>query len=165
MRKSHYSLLFSFFLFLVFVYAAWEAYSFNELAKFFPFYIAILGVVLTAIHVIISIIAFIRENKVFQTEQKSEQKPAQKSEKKSDEEEEGSVLKYMLWIIGYIGFIYLIGFLSATTLFLLAFLYVESKFSILKTIIAIIITQIVIHVFASSINLYWPEGIFPLWPF
>jgi magnesium-transporting ATPase (P-type) len=152
MRQVHYSLLFSACLFLVFVWAAWQAYSFNELAKFFPFYIAIAGVVMTAIYVILSTVAMVKERKKDQ--------PAQEAD-----ENEGSVLKYMIWIIGYIGFIYLIGFLSATTLFLLAFLYFESKFSILKTLIAVVITQVVIHIFAASINLYWPTGIFPMWPF
>ncbi|MCP8616317.1 tripartite tricarboxylate transporter TctB family protein [Salirhabdus salicampi] len=150
MRQNYYSLIFSMFLMLIFLVASWLAYSFNDLAKFFPYTIAIGGAILTFIHVILSIVKMVKGENASNEEQ---------------HEEEGSVLRYMLWIIGYIGLIYIIGFLTATTLFLAFFLYFESKFSVLKTAISLAIVLSLIHIFANMMNLYWPEGVFPLWPF
>jgi len=36
---------------------------------------------------------------------------------------------------------------------------------VLRTIFSVAVVHAVIYVFSSAINLYWPEGIVPLWPF
>ncbi|MET3699861.1 tripartite tricarboxylate transporter TctB family protein [Bacillus oleivorans] len=154
LRDVHYSLIFSVFLFLLFSYGALESSSFSKLAKFFPLYIAIAGVVLTLILVIVNIVKVVKEK-----EKKADQSGDQTGEK------EGSNLKYMLWIIGYVFLIWLIGFLAATTLFLILFLHIESKFKTLYIALSLVLTHGVIFVFSNAINLYWPAGIFPLWPF
>jgi hypothetical protein len=190
LRKAYYSLSFSVFLFLFFVWAAWEASGFSDLARFFPYYIAIAAVILSFIHVVSSIAALVKEKKAAQTAQPADGhqlsdqvqpsdaaqlsdtvylpdtvKPSNAAPPAEDEEEEGPVLRYMIWIIGYIALIYLIGFQSATTLFLLLFLYFVANFGVLRTIFSVVVVHAVIYVFSSVINLYWPEGIFPLWPF
>lgn len=159
MIKSHYSVMFSVFIFLLFLFGAWQAYSFSELAKFFPYYIAIVGAVLALIIVIVSIVSIQKEKegvKQVDSVDSSEQ----------DSDEDGKLtLRYMAWFTGYIVLIYVIGFLAATTLFLILFLYLETKYSVLKILISVIATHTVIYLFSSAINLYWPEGIFPIWPF
>lgn len=160
MTKQAYSLLFSVGLLLLFSYAAWEATNFNELARFFPLYISLAAVLLTFILVLQSMVAFMKARKV---QQRSAGKAGQ--EKQEQQEEKESVLRYMLWFIGYVAIIYVFGFMAATILFLFAFLRIETKYNLTKTVISIAIVYGLIQLFSSVMTLYWPEGVIPIFQF
>ena len=117
MRQEKLSFVYSIVLFLIFCLAAWQSLSFAELARFFPLYISVAGAVLTLIHIIISSINIIRNKK---------------DKKNGESEEVGSVIKYIVWVIGYIILIFFIGFLAATVVFLFAFLLKELNLGLLK---------------------------------
>lgn len=144
MRQQKLSLSFSIFIFIIFCFAAWKSLSFAELARFFPLYISVAGAVLTLVHIIISSINIVRNKQ---------------DEKSGKLEELGSVFKYIVWVIGYIILIFVIGFLPATVVFLFAFLLKESKFGIIKTVIGVALTMSIILLFSNLMNLYWPTGI------
>lgn len=157
MAKPFLSLVFSVVLFLLFCWSAWKAAGFSELAKFFPYYISIAAAILAFIHVLIGLKTYlVNKQRGHIPEAVGDGDP---------EENTAPVWRYMVWIIGYIVFIYLIGFLSATVLFLIVFLYFETKFSMIKTAISVVITLSLILIFSKYMTLYWPKGILPLWPF
>ncbi|WP_176465895.1 hypothetical protein, partial [Virgibacillus sp. 7505] len=73
-------------------------------------YVSIAGTVCTAIYLVVLIIRYRKENASSSRVVVSIARP----------------LRYMAWLLGYIAFIYLVGMLIATSLFLVAFLMFES---------------------------------------
>jgi hypothetical protein len=143
-NKEKYSLIFSVFVFALFSWMAWEATGFAELARFFPLYISIAGAVLTLADIVLRIIKLNRN-----------------INKKTEAVHDAplSVLKYIIWIIGYLVLMYLLGFLVATTIFLFAFLYIESGFKLIKTFLSVTITMVAIISFGNLMTLFWPKGL------
>ena len=141
------SIIFTFFLFLLFTGLALEAMTFSRLAKFFPLYITLAGAILSFIYTFVQIRTLV---------------------KKEGLPEELKKLKfkrpfiYLAWLLGYVGLIYIVGFLLATALFLGAFLYFESKFTIIKTSISISIVLVFLILFSDVMNLYWPRSLLGL---
>jgi hypothetical protein len=143
-NKEKCSLLFSVCLFALFCWMAWEAMGFAELARFFPLYISIGGAALTLVDIILRIIK-LNANKNTKSEPVHEH-PL-------------SVLKYVIWIIGFLFLIYLLGFLIATTIFLFSFLYIESKFKVVKAFLSVTIAMVAIISFGNVMTLHWPKGL------
>lgn len=147
MDKQKLSIIFASFLFLVFCYTTWESIGFADRARFFPLYISVAAAIITLLHIIISVVKLRKGHKEqFESDQEAS-------------EDDESVIKYIVWVIGYIAVIYLIGFLPATVIFLAAFLLVVTKFSIIKTVISMVVTLGLILTFGSVMNLYWHEGL------
>lgn len=147
MSKDLKSILFTGFLFIVFLLMALEANSFSDKAKFFPFFVALMASLLSLLSIILQTITLIQKR---QKESKAVDEAA------SDIKE---VFKYLLWVIGYIVTIYFIGFIFATTLFLLLFLKIESKFKWVPTIFSTGIVIGILLLLERLLNLYWPLGI------
>jgi hypothetical protein len=144
MNKERYSLIFSIAVFLLFCLMAWEARGFAELARFFPLYISIGGAVLALADIVFKIIK-LTSNK----NQKSEivhDKPL-------------SVIKYIIWIIGYLVLISLVGFIAATAIFLFAFLLIEAGFKLIKAFISVAVAIVGIISFGNYMTLFWPKGL------
>lgn len=144
MAKAKYSIYFSLFLTVIFTLAVIDAMTFAKLARFFPLYIAIIAVFFSLLDLIFNIRNYINLKKVKQ---------------KEDEEEVDGVGKYILWIVGYIVGIYLLGFIIATLIFLIIFLFFETKFGVIKTALGVGITLAIILSFGNIMNLYWPKGL------
>lgn len=147
MSKEMKSILFTGSLFIMFCIMALEANTFADKAKFFPLFVALGAVFIALVSITLQTIQLIKSRK--------------SNENKDEEEagETGEMIKYVLWIIGYVALIYIIGFMPATILFLLAFLLVESKFRIITTIPLIVLVVGVLVVFSNIMNLYWPTGL------
>jgi flagellar biosynthesis protein FliP len=144
--REKYSLIFSCFLFVLFSGAAWQAYHFVELARFFPFYISIVAAIVSLGEMLLII-------------RKIKKRKGEAENSLEDSKQSGSVVKYMIWIVAYIVIIIVLGFLPATVLFLFAFLYFETKFSLVKSLLSVAITMTVITIIANIMTLYWPKGI------
>ncbi|MDV2886592.1 tripartite tricarboxylate transporter TctB family protein [Alkalihalophilus pseudofirmus] len=141
------STLFSFFLFVFFVLFALEAATFSRLAQFFPYYISITGAVLSFIYTTIQMRELIKQR------ESKEELMTLKIKRP---------LKYLVWLIGYVVLVYIAGIIVASVLFLAAFLYVESRFSVIKTVMSISVVVTGLMLFSNFMNLYWPNNLLGL---
>lgn len=145
MTKSQYSLMFSVGVLLVMIWMAWEASSFVKIASYFPLYIALFAIVLILVDL---------TNQIIKMSRKKD------SEKKVSKKTAGSVFRYILWFVGYLLLMLLIGFLIGTSIFLFLFLMIESKMKIAKVLMIIALTIMAIMIFGYVMDLRWPIGVF-----
>jgi hypothetical protein len=143
MNKEKLSLIFSIGFFILFSLMAWEALSFKELARFFPQYIAIGAAVLSLFDI------FFKIKKLQKIKQENEPLHGNLA----------AVMKYILWIFGYLIMIYLVGLVLATIIFLAGFLMVEAKLSLVKTGLSVGVVIILIMFFGDVMKLYWPRSL------
>lgn len=143
MTKQTATLIFSSLILMLFVWMTFEASQFANLARYFPQYIALLGGVLSLWSVILQIRNIWKQRGV---------------QKKEVLQLMGS-LKYIAWIVGYIGLIYIVGFMVATGVFLTTFLMIEAKFNIIRTLTATVVVLLLLTVFSDVMNLYWPTNL------
>ncbi|MBU8596124.1 hypothetical protein CHH78_06370 [Shouchella clausii] len=146
MTKDLLNIGFTSFLMLVFGFAVFGALQFSRLAQFFPLYVSVAGTVCTAIYLVVLIIRYRKENAPSSRVAVSIVRP----------------LRYIAWLLGYIAFIYLVGMLIATSLFLVAFLMVESKMPFIKTALSVAIVLIGISAASSLLGVYWPTNLLGL---
>ncbi|WP_158738036.1 tripartite tricarboxylate transporter TctB family protein [Alteribacillus sp. YIM 98480] len=143
MNKEKLNVIFTFSIFIVFVWAAITALTFSRLAQFFPLYVSVAGSILSGFYLFSEII------KRFKQKEKGEKVRV-------------PIIRpciYIAWVIGYILLIYLIGLLLASTIFLIAFLVVESKFAIFKALYSTGIAVGVIIVLSTLLNISWPQSL------
>lgn len=138
MSKGVLSIVFSFSILLLFILMAIEAHGFQKLARYFPFYISLCGVVLA------SVLVFIDLTKLRKTKERIINFIA---------------IKYIVYIVAYFAAIMIVGFMAATVLFLLVFLLVESKFKIWSAVLSVAITLGFLNLFGYYLNLEWYSGI------
>ena len=147
MTKPKLSIAFSTAILLVLIWMAWEAANFQELASYFPLYISLFAIVLVSI----DLIKQIRNLVVSDSDGENSE---------INRKEALAVVKYILWFFGYFILIITIGFLVGTTVFLLLFLILETKFKIVKAVITTAITLAVILALGEIMGLRWIVGIF-----
>ena len=73
-----------------------------------------------------------------------------------------AALKYLLIIIGFLVLIYIFGIFVGTAIYLFCFLYFETKFGLVKSIISVAIVIGFIMIFGDVMNLYWPKSLLNL---
>lgn len=142
MNKQVISIIFSLVIFLVFCWGAIEAQSFRELARFFPFYICLLGAFVMMIDIIVRLIKMKKD--------------------KSNEPLHNNmfgVIKYTIIICSYLLLIYLVGIVIGTGVFLFTFLFYEAKLSVIKCGISVAVIVIGILIIGDVMNLYWPRSL------
>jgi len=122
----------------------WEASHFAKLARFFPLYISAAATILSLIDVILQAKKLMSEKK---------------EHAETVHDNPFAVAKYILWVLGYLLLIYLIGFITGTVIYLFAFLYFETGFGIIKSTISVAITVLLIYIFGNFMTLYWPVGL------
>lgn len=144
--KEKLSIVFSLLVISLFSWAALEAQQFRELARFFPFYIAIMGALVVLADLVIQI------RRLFQNKRKAQ--PLH--------ENLPATLKYLLIIISFLVSIYIFGIFVGTAIYLFCFLYFETKFGLVKSIIAVAIVTAFIMIFGDVMNLYWPKSLLNL---
>ena len=142
MRKTHASLLFFILCFALFLWMAIEARSFQPQASYFPFYIAILAIVLTILGMLKEIVLIRKgyDEGLFHNNIRS-------------------VLRYTGWIVGFIVVIYIAGFVVASFIYLVLFLFFEARIGVVKTILSSGIAVIVIIFVSKLLELKWPSNL------
>ncbi|MBU8906000.1 tripartite tricarboxylate transporter TctB family protein [Desertibacillus haloalkaliphilus] len=145
MKKKHASLLFLGLLFLLFVWMAVQATSFQTQASYFPLYIALLASVLT-------IVATIRQ--IVQMRKEDNQEPFH--------ENMSNVIKYTAWLIGYLILIYLVGLVLASIVYLFTFLLYEARLTIVKSILSTGVATVVVILISRFMELEWPSSLFAI---
>lgn len=143
MNKHLYSIAFSCFVFILFVWMAWEAASFQKLASYFPFYISLVGILVCLVDIFLQIKRY-RIQRTTRTETLTKYNI--------------DTVKYILWIASFPILILLIGFIPGTVVFLFAFFTFETKWKLLRTCISIAIVIVVLVSLGNIMNFYWPSG-------
>ncbi|WP_353625755.1 tripartite tricarboxylate transporter TctB family protein [Bacillus sp. JCM 19041] len=119
-----------------------SALEFSRLAQFFPLYVSVAGTGFCGIYLILLIVRYKRESRA--------------------EEERLSFLKplsYIGWIVGYIGLIYIAGMLIATTVFLFAFLLLESNMTWIRSAVSVVCVLVLISAASALLGVYWPTNL------
>ncbi|WP_252311130.1 tripartite tricarboxylate transporter TctB family protein [Sinobaca sp. H24] len=143
MTKQTLNVIFTFGIFMVFVWAAFTALTFSRLAQFFPLYVSIAGSILSGIYLIKEIIKI-------------------RKQKKQGSHPKVLIIKpliYTGWIMGYVITISLVGLFIASTIYLISFLLIESKFTFFKTIYSTGIALVLITVLSNLLNIAWPQSV------
>ncbi|GGF28158.1 hypothetical protein GCM10010954_29070 [Halobacillus andaensis] len=143
MNKQTLNVIFTFCIFIVFVWAAVTALTFSRLAQFFPLYVSIAGSIVSGIYLVKEVI---------------------KIRKQKDQGSHPKVLIikpiiYTGWIVGYVITISLLGLLIASTIYLIAFLLIESKFTFFKALYSTGIALVIITVLSNLLNIAWPQSV------
>ncbi|GGJ76434.1 tripartite tricarboxylate transporter TctB family protein [Virgibacillus salexigens] len=143
MTKQTLNVIFTFCIFIVFVWAAVTALTFSRLAQFFPLYVSIVGSILSGIYLVREVVKIIKQ-------------------KEQDSHPKVLIVKpiiYTGWIVGYVITIYLVGLFVASTIYLIAFLLVESKFTFIKALYSTGIALVIITVLSNLLNIAWPQSV------
>lgn len=144
MNKAIAQLVFTILMLSFFIYAAVEATSFKQLAKYFPFYVSIIAAVLLLIEIVRQVIQ-LNKNKA--------------KEELFHPNIKGAI-KYTLFLIVYILLVYLIGIVLATIIYVFCFLYFIAKMRLVRSVITVVILTIIIVAFGDIMKLFWPESLF-----
>ncbi|WP_101845166.1 tripartite tricarboxylate transporter TctB family protein [Halobacillus sp. Marseille-P3879] len=143
MTKQTLNLIFTFCIFIVFVWGAFTALTFSRLAQFFPLYVSIAGSIVSGIYLVKEVI---------------------KIRKQKDQGSHPKVLIikpiiYTGWIVGYVITISLVGLFIASTIYLISFLLIESKFPFFKALYSTGIALVIITVLSNLLNIAWPQSV------
>ncbi|WP_431801588.1 tripartite tricarboxylate transporter TctB family protein [Halobacillus andaensis] len=143
MTKQTLNLIFTFCIFIVFVWGAFTALTFSRLAQFFPLYVSIAGSIVSGIYLVKEVI---------------------KIRKQKDQGSHPKVLIikpiiYTGWIVGYVITISLVGLFIASTIYLISFLLIESKFTFFKALYSTGIALVLITVLSNLLNIAWPQSV------
>lgn len=146
-NQAKISLIFSFLLLMIFCWTTYEALQFAELARYFPLYVSVVGIIL----VLIELISSILKNKKLQNDKTEFHPQLQRA------------FKYILWIVSFLLVIFIAGFKIATVIFLLTFLTLESGFKLTKAVIAVVAVMFFLIVFGDYyMSLNWPKNLLNL---
>ena len=121
----------------LFIVAGGVALSFPPRARVYPFWVAVAGALL-------SLVALIRAPK--------------------DEAPEGprmgEILRFILWILGFLAAAALLGLPAGSVLFAGAFLRVEAKASKTVTVLAALAAGVGLLAVGAALSLRWPSAVF-----
>ncbi|WP_082235498.1 tripartite tricarboxylate transporter TctB family protein [Halobacillus massiliensis] len=143
MTKQSLNIIFTFFIFIVFIWAAVTALTFSRLAQFFPLYVSIAGSIVSGIYLVMEVLKIMKQK---------------------DKSSHSKVLiikpiVYIGWIIGYVFTIFLVGLFIASAIYLITFLLIESKFTFFKALYSTGIALVIISVISNLLNIAWPQSI------
>jgi len=142
-----------------FAFAAWQTINFPRLARTFPLFVTIGGLLLT-------IIEFGRT--IYNCKSQSENQPRDDDPNHPSYiagiyESLPKVFPYLLWLGGYYIGIFLVGFVVASGLFIVLFLIFigQARFWLSLTGTGLLVIGIL--VLGRLLGLEWPRGIAELW--
>lgn len=144
------NIAFATFLGLLFLLAALDALSFPWLARLFPLVVGSFGFGFCLVEIA-------RLTKVEGT--------PPRGEAAEGEEQPGfrTVLPYLLWLAGYYGAVWVLGFLLATGLYLVTFLRAEARMSWLSSFLGAGAMVAVVLILGEAMSLHWPQGELGRW--
>ncbi|WP_406944141.1 tripartite tricarboxylate transporter TctB family protein [Halobacillus sp. SY10] len=143
MTKQTLNVIFTFCIFIVFVWAAVTALTFSRLAQFFPLYVSIAGSLVSGIYLVKEVAKIIKQKNQGSHPKVLIVKP----------------IVYIGWIVGYVITISLVGLFVASTIYLIAFLLIESKFTFVKALYSTGIALVIITVLSNLLNIAWPQSV------
>lgn len=145
---------------VVFAYVAVASRSFPSISGMYPLVVAIAGLVLAVVTLLLDLWTWRRKGDVVGSDADNSATAALTA---SGEMTVGQSFRragrFGLWLVGLMLLIYLIGFVPASGIFVLAFLLIESDAKWPLVVAGPIITVGLLLLLADAINLYWPESL------
>lgn len=154
MIKTKVSILLSAMFFVVFATLFILSIQFSPRAMYFPFFVSLLGTIVALCNTILEYLKY-REAKA----NNEEEEPIENEYDTPMFYNTIDAVKNFQWIIYYLIFIFLVGFIVGTALFLLIFLKFKTNFNWIKILLSIVITLVFILYAAKLMQLEWPGGI------
>jgi hypothetical protein len=74
----------------------------------------------------------------------------------------GRAGKYLLWMIGYLALMFIIGLVAAAAVFVTAFLFFEAKVKLRYLWLAPVAVVGLLLTLANAVNLFWPRSLFTI---
>lgn len=143
MNKAVVQLVFTIFIFLVFVYTAYEAQDFKKLARYYPLYVSIASAGLIFLEIIRQLVSFKKEY----------------NKRELLHEDMRGVFKYTFLLTLYILLAYIIGIIPASFIYVTLFLILVAKMKPWKALLLVIILLVLLIIFARVMVLYWPKSL------
>ena len=139
----------------VFAYAAFEALGFPRLARFFPLYAALTGM-------LVSVLALWREARTPDDGTSVSFGDLSPDRTMSPGEAYAKAARYGAWILGLFGLIWLFGFATAAIIFTFTFLRFGSGVTNLKSLALTGGIVLLLLVLGNALTLRWPAGVIDL---
>lgn len=155
MTKPKLSFIFSTVLFILFSLMAWRALDYPDLARYFPLFLSMIGMLATLINIFIEYRNFrIHQTKAVEEEGEEDDigwdAPVTHSFKAAS-------LNF-LWFLLYFILIFVFGFMVATVIFLILFLKRKTDFNWIKITCSLIITTGFLFILGNAMDLKFPPG-------
>lgn len=157
MTKPKLSLIFSSVLFILFCAMALEARSFPISAMYFPFYLSLVGILLTFINMIVEY----RNLKSTEEDDNDDDDDVATFDTPVTHSFKAASLNF-LWFVGYFAMIFTVGFIVATIIYLGLFLKKRTDFKLITIILSIIISIGFLIFLQQALDLKSPTGIIGL---
>lgn len=145
---------------VVFAYAAVASRGFPSISGMYPLVVALAGLALAVVTLLVDIRTWRRTGDVVG---KDADNSATAALTASGEMTVGQSFRragrFGLWLLGLMALVYLIGFVPAAGVFVLAFLIVEADAKWPLIVAGPIVTVALLLLLANAINLYWPESL------
>lgn len=149
---------FSLFVLCIFAYAAFDALDFSRRARYMPLYVSVAGLALSLLLISLELWWARKAGGVTQRREVAIEDLA--AQDIFSPEQEYHRLKtttyYLLWMIGYVGLIAVVGLPVASTLFLGLFLYIESRMKLPGIALSIAGMLAGLLTLTYLMNLRWP---------
>jgi len=139
----------------VFAYAAWGALEFPRLARAFPLYAAIAGL-------LVSLAALWRELRTPDDGTGVSLGDLSPDKTMSPGEAYAKAARYGTWILGFFGLIWLFGFAPAAVVFTFTFLRFGSAIATVKSLVLTGGIVVLLLVLGNALDLRWPAGVIDL---
>jgi len=139
----------------LFAYAAWGALEFPRLARAFPLYAAIAGI-------LVSSLAMWRELRAPDDGKGISLGDLSPDQEMSPREAYAKAARYGAWILGLFGLIWLFGFAVAAVIFTFTFLRIGSGIATGKSLVLTGGIVVLLIVLANALDLRWPAGLIDL---
>jgi hypothetical protein len=145
---------------VAFAYVAIASRDFPSISGMYPMVVAIAGLVLAVVTLLVDLRAWRRTGDVVGRDADNSATAALTA---SGEMTVGQSFRragrFGLWLVGLMLLIYVIGFVPAAGVFILAFLIVEADAKWPLIVVGPIVTIALLLLLANAINLYWPESL------
>lgn len=147
---------------MLFAFIVYEANSYQELARIFPFYIGLAGVVLALSNLAFDVTRIRKRGMVIGEEELSTAVLSERADPKVARAAFQRVVRYVGWILGLVLLIWIIGILPAAVVFIVLFLKVEAHRSWVLIVIGSAVTLAGLMLLRSILNIRWPASLIEL---
>jgi hypothetical protein len=146
----------------VFVFAAMEAMHYSRLARYMPLYVSAAGIVFSLLSIGVDLWRLRTARALRTTAAIVAPEDFEAPGRLSQGEEMQRIrlaMYYLLWVLGYVALIGIVGLPVATAIFLGLFLAIEARMRILGTAVGIGLVLLALLALTRLVNLRWPPSL------
>lgn len=145
----------------LFIYSAVEALSFSRLARYMPLYVSIGGIIASFGLLCIDLLR-VRASDGLGVRWSAgieDYEPVDSVSLEVENEKLKITSYYLLWIIGYLALVAVVGLPVASVLFLVVFLRIDAQLSMLAILLSVIGLIVTLQMLAHFVDLRWPSNL------